>query len=698
MPPDAAPTQPDWIIWSRFHLQPLDAPPSAPPEAPVMRVDGDWVLDTIAPAVDALYYRAVAGLSPDEDPVRHFAEQGWQAGLNPNSWFDTRFYLDYYRDIADAGMNPLFHYEFYGRAEGRFPARPGGLPRHVVEQARIPSQRPPGWDAPADAPPIDEGGLRAALAVACRGMTGLVLAASHDCYLNVTGGMQILIADEQALFNADRTAYLHIAPAIARFTFAPREEEVMLQVSLDGRFLGLALESVVEGVLRASFLPMHRIFIVHSMLGHRAAALARIAALLGPAHSVFWLHDYSALCEGFNLLRNDIAYCHAPPPDSTACRICVYGAERASYLAAMHRLFTEVPFHVVAPSRVALDLFLARTALPFRSARVHENAVLDAGEAIDAPLPGPLPRPLPAPLPGPPQIGFAGFAIPPKGWPAFQRLLQREAGHATYRFVHFAAAFHRVPMTGLEKVDVEVRPGDRFAMVRAMRATGVDLVAVLSPWPETFSFVAHEAFAAGADVIALADSGNIAAAVRRHRRGVVLRDEAALVRFFEEGWALDYARQRAAAPLAAPRLIPAGTTATLAPDRLATDPQPRLATDDPGLVLLRHDGTILPRLPGEALRFALPPGTVEVCLLSRHALPAGTEGQDATPRGVPVATLMLDGVQVPLDDPRLAAGWHPPEPGLRWTDGRGRVRMVGARLLEITLAPGTAWRRVPLAG
>jgi hypothetical protein len=688
MPPDTAPSEPgpqlpEWILWSRFPLRPLAPAAPPPPEPPATRIYGDWVLDTIAPAVDPSFYRAVAGLGPDDDPVRHFAEQGWQAGLNPNTWFDTRFYLEFYPDIADAGMNPLFHYEYYGRTEGRLPARPGGLPRHVVEQARIPSQRPPGWDAPEGAPPIDERGLRAALAEACRGMTGLVLAASHDCYVNVTGGMQILIADEQALFNADRTAYLHIAPAIARFTFAPTNEEVMLQVSLNGRFLGLTPESVVEAALLAPFLPPHRIFIVHSVLGHRAATLARIATMLAPAHSVFWLHDYSALCEGFNLLRNDIAYCHAPPPDSTACRICVYGAERASYLAAMHDLFAAVPFHVMAPSRVALDLFLARTALPFRTARVHENAVLDEGV------------PIAAPPPGPPRVGFAGFAIPPKGWPAFQRLLQRQAGHATYRFLHFAVAANNVPMTGLEKVDVEVRPGDRFAMVRALRAAEVDLVAVLSPWPETFSFVAHEAFAAGADVIALADSGNIAAAVRRHRRGVVLRDEAALLRFFEEGWALDYARQRAAAAPTAPRLIPAGTTATLAPGRLATDPQPRLAIDDPGLVVVRHDGTTLPRLPGEALRFALPTGTVEVCLHSRHAL---STGQNTAPHGVPVAKLALDGVQVPLDDPRLAGGWHPPEPGLRWTDGRGRLRMVGARLLEITLAPGTAWRRVPLAG
>ena len=523
--------------------------------------------------------------------------------------------------------------------------------------------------------------LHAALAAACLGATGLVLAVSHDCYVRVTGGMQILIADEQALFAADRTAYLHIAPAIARFTFAPPGEEVLLQVSLDGHFLGLAPESLVEEALGAKSLPDHRLFIVHSVLGHRAATLARLAALLGPAESVFWLHDYAALCEGFNLLRNDIAYCHAPPPDSTACRICVYGAERHAYLAAMNALFTAVGFHVLAPSRVALDLFLARTALPFRTARVHDNLILLPGDTAEAPSAAT------------PKIAFAGFAIPPKGWPHFQLLLQRQAGHATYRFQHFAVPSNNVPMTGLEKIDVTVRPGDRFAMVRALREHDVDLVVLLSPWPETFSFVVHEAIAAGADVVALSDSGNVAAALRRYNRGVVLRDAEAFLRFFEEGWALDYIRQRGLTPIERPDLLLTGTTATLDPTRLAPAPLDAMQTDDPALAVQLPDGRPLPPEPGAPLRFALPPGTQAVWLVSRHAIAA----QDAPAHGVQLAAITLDGTTLALDDPRLAEGWHSPAPGSRWTTGRALLRLPGARILDLTLAPGATWRRLPLA-
>jgi glycosyltransferase involved in cell wall biosynthesis len=296
--------------------------------------------------------------------------------------------------------------------------------------------------------------------------------------------------------------------------------------------------------------PARRRFVVLSVFGHRSEDLAALHAALQAGEAFFWLHDYSALCEGFNLLRNDVAYCHAPPAESTACRVCVYGARRQRWLAGLARLFEAVPFHVLAPGRAALDLFLARSALPFLSARVQENAALVALDDAASPH-----------ADDPVRVGFLGFAMPQKGWAAFQRLVAQNAGRSAYRFHHFAIPAAHTDMTGLENVAVQVTPGDRMAAVRALRAARIDLLLVLSPWPETFSFVVHEAFAAGADVVALADGGNVADAVRRHRRGVVLADEAALQRFFAEGWALDYARQRALAPAGALAMVPGGATA-----------------------------------------------------------------------------------------------------------------------------------------
>ncbi len=85
------------------------------------------------------------------------------------------------------------------------------------------------------------------------------------------------------------------------------------------------------------------------------------------------------------------------------------------------------------------------------------------------------------------------------------------------------------------------------------------------------------------------------------------------------------------------------------------------------------------------LAFALPPGTAEARLLSRRFVPAQTlpDSDDCRRLGVAVTALWLDGQKLPLDSLRLGAGWQPPEPGLRWTDGAGAIALAGARTLTI---------------
>ncbi|HEY0418425.1 MAG TPA: hypothetical protein VGC80_02795, partial [Acetobacteraceae bacterium] len=349
------------------------------PPLPAPRVEAtEDAVALVAGELDAEFYRAAAGDLGERSPAAHYHEHGWRQGLNPNIWFDTRYYLTQYPDIAAAGIDPFHHFLAHGRAEGRRPARPGAAQRDVLEAAIAPQDRRPGYDAPADAPRLSEEAVAGALSVSLgQAPAGLVLAASHDRYVDVTGGMQIMIADEQVLFNERGFAYLHISPAISRLTLgSPDEGSAWLQLVLQGRFLGLITDAALARVLRSLPPRGRRIFVVHSVFGHRPASLAELARSLAPAHSYFWLHDYSALCEGFNLLRDDVEFCHAPPVDSMACRVCIYGANRARYLLALGELFEGVEFHVLAPSRACLDIFLAGSSLPWLTARVHENATL----------------------------------------------------------------------------------------------------------------------------------------------------------------------------------------------------------------------------------------------------------------------------------------------------------------------------------
>ena len=65
------------------------------------------------------YFATYPDVQLPMDLIRHYCEHGWHEGRNPSKEFDTRYYLETYRDIKDAGINPFWHYAVAGRAEFR---------------------------------------------------------------------------------------------------------------------------------------------------------------------------------------------------------------------------------------------------------------------------------------------------------------------------------------------------------------------------------------------------------------------------------------------------------------------------------------------------------------------------------------------------------------------------------------------------
>jgi len=240
-------------------------------------------------------------------------------------------------------------------------------------------------------------------------------------------------------------------------------------------------------------------------------------------------------------------------------------------------------------------------------------------------------------------------------------------------------------------------------MTNALRRHDIDLVLVLSPWPETFSYVTFEALAAGADVIALSDGGNVPRVVRSLKRGVVVRDEEALYNLFSEKQISAYVMQQRLAGKCYGTLEFCGTTATIDPGKEPADTDeaagpsshPSL-TYDPAMRVAAVGRMIEPAdIGNDTYRFQLRADCVSVRLVSRSVIPAWT-GESATDTrriGVAVSSVRLDGLVLSLNDARLVGGWYQPESHLRWTDGNATVMTGGARTLEVTIRPTVAcWR------
>ncbi len=58
-------------------------------------------------------------INSELDAVKHYCEVGWKDGKNPSLTFNGNKYLEKNKDVKLADINPLLHYEMYGKKEGR---------------------------------------------------------------------------------------------------------------------------------------------------------------------------------------------------------------------------------------------------------------------------------------------------------------------------------------------------------------------------------------------------------------------------------------------------------------------------------------------------------------------------------------------------------------------------------------------------
>ncbi len=63
-----------------------------------------------------------AGVGAQQQAAADYHVSGWQKGLNPDAFFDTKYYLSHNPDVAAAHVDPLKHFEQFGWHEGRNPS------------------------------------------------------------------------------------------------------------------------------------------------------------------------------------------------------------------------------------------------------------------------------------------------------------------------------------------------------------------------------------------------------------------------------------------------------------------------------------------------------------------------------------------------------------------------------------------------
>lgn len=516
--------------------------------APHVRKKGvakDHDRELVSGAFDSEYYLAANAdvAAAGVDPLEHFLTSGWREGRNPNLWFSVSHYLDFYPDVAAANINPFLHYLMAGKAEGRLPRHDLGFRYDIISsiqplEKRIEEARK--WSPAQKVSPIRK--FTKALDRAARLETkGLYLSVSHDDFTENVGGVQLVLMRESAAVDEMGFDHLHLFPSTVIPVAELDNRDPVLGVVLNRKRVGFFRSSEIEHELRRVAPRMRsRPFVIHSLIRHNAQALVSLLKAAGCKSGWYWVHDYSSICTGYTLLRNDVEFCGGPPPTSTACSICVYGGLRVAQMKAHELLFEELDLTVLAPSEAALDTWKAGVSV-IAPAQVHEHLTFGLAKK-------PSDRKVRA-SGNPLRIAYVGQAVSHKGWLAFRELALKFGKDPRYEFHHVG----KDPCPGVPVVftEVAVGPNDLDKMVRKLGELKIDVALLWSLWPETFCIAAAEALQAGAAVFTFKDSGNVAAMVRKTGFGEVFDSEADLERLFETGEVVKLATARRPTPLTA---------------------------------------------------------------------------------------------------------------------------------------------------
>ncbi|MEO1538187.1 MAG: hypothetical protein AAFR73_10695 [Pseudomonadota bacterium] len=509
--------------------------PASAGAAPAQEPSSTAECQLVAPEMDARFYRATYGLAESIDVAAHYCTQGWRLGHDPSPAFSTSYYLTANLDIRESGVNPFWHFLVAGRAEGRSPKHLGGWRYDVLSRLKPLQARKDEW-LRREPPPklLSVQALTARWQTACRAKAVLI-SIGHDDYRRTPGGVQLCIALEARRAASAKMDYVSLTPWQSLPTFAEEDADPILSVVINAELLGHARMSQLVAAADGLQLRSPRMAI-HHLMGHSPEALLEFARKAKLSEAYFWLHDNFSLCPNYALQRNDVLFCNAPDQSSNACAICVYGAERRSHVPRMRRLFAGLDMHVVAPSKGALDFWLARNDLVTASTAVQPHLRLRRRKVARA-----------AAAPGLCRIAFVGYPAPHKGWPVFESLRNTLRFDERYEFWLFSS---EDVASDVQRVPVHCTAEAPTAMIEALRAHQIDIVLHWASCRETFSFSTFEALAAGAAVVANAGSGNVAAVVQRQRGGVVLPDQAALMELARADGLLtlaDEARTRRAA-------------------------------------------------------------------------------------------------------------------------------------------------------
>lgn len=358
-----------------------------------------------------------------------------------------------------------------------------------------------------------------------------VVSVSHSDYLTAVGGTEKYITTEQKLLGDRHISYIHLAPtkeshkAVWEASF---NESVL--VNIDGLQVGVLGFPLARYLLRALTRHLsHRVLALnlHHMLGWSAVSMATLLEELRNCKKRFFVHDYYAVCQQHNLLRNGQYFCGGGRLNECLHGDeCSYAIMRKQHVEAIASLLASEQFDFIVPSDSAAKIW--SKSHPEYISRMKIVPHLLVTELEHQTRTREVPQELRAKL----RIAYVGYPGVHKGLELWEEIVNDDGLNRNYEFYIFGL-WAQVPKH-VTYIPVNFIIDGDSGMQDALRRHEIDMVFLWSICAETYSYTFHEALAAGCFVLTNVLSGNIQAQVSIRRNGRVFAAPSELVDFLRD--------------------------------------------------------------------------------------------------------------------------------------------------------------------
>jgi len=486
-------------------------------------------IEAVKPLFDSNYYLYVYEdvAKAKLDPLSHFMHTGWREYRNPSANFNTATYLQINSDVADAGINPLLHYANCGQYEDRI------IKLRCTEELRVLEERYHKKEFNNYRVSAELASLKILSETLKNHVSSnLVVALSHDNYQKHVGGVQIFIEEEMHKFREAGWLYLHMSPLFSHGNVVLVRQFV--KIIANDTLLGIfrvedVCEVLSDHVVNSS---AKSVLAIHSLINFDENFIIDFLQAISFSRRYYWIHDYSIVCSGFNLLRNSISWCGLPPKESAACYTCIEYDSREKKQLIIKRL-QDMGVVFITPSEAARDVLRASPLFVDVDIPVVTHLSIHPQEKIRYKLFEPSSKV---------RVAYCGHPAFHKGWHIFKEIVELSGVIRKYEFFHFG--LHKTGLQPVEFITVRNSNNSRFAMVSALRDYDVDIVVIPALWAETFCYVAYEALLAGALVMTLDISGNVARLSQSQREVAIYSSGQAMVTAFVDASAYNWAKDR----------------------------------------------------------------------------------------------------------------------------------------------------------